>query len=76
MSRGSHAGHIPIRSRGGADEPLYPGPGLEERTTSAPGVRLVPLETLDKHDYRPLDAGISPPWKKRVYVDPLTDSTA
>ena len=76
VSRGSHAGHIPIRSRGGADEPLYPGPGLEERTTSAPGVRLVPLETLDKHDYRPLDAGISPPWKKRVYVDPLTDSTA
>ena len=76
VSRGSHAGHIPIRSRPGWDRPLYPGPRLDERTTSAPGVRLVPLETLDKDSYRPLDGGISPPWKKRVYVDPLSDSTA
>lgn len=76
VSRGSHAGHIPIRPRPGWNRPLYPGPRLDERTTSAPGVRLVPLETLDKDSYRPLDGGISPPWKKRVYVDPLSDSTA
>ena len=80
VSRGSHAGHFPTRASqspaAGADQPLHPGPGLRERTTSAPGVRLVPLETLDKDSYRPLDAGIAPPWKKRVYLDPLSDSTA
>ena len=71
VSRGSHAGHIPMR--GG--RPLYPGAALRERTTSAPGMRLVPLETLDRGSYRPLDPGISPPWRKRAYRDPLTDST-
>ena len=76
VSRGSHAGHIPMRSVAGSDRPLYPGLGLRERTTSAPGMRLVPLETLDKSSYRALEAGISPPWSKRVYRDPLSDSTA
>lgn len=86
VSRGSHAGHIPLTSRrprahGGRwarapdDEPLYPGPALRERTTTAAGLRLVPLEKVDRRSYRPLHPGISPPWRKRVYRDPLSDST-
>jgi hypothetical protein len=79
VSRGSHAGHIPLRTRvrlhglgtpGLRYEPLRPGAGLRERTTSAPGLRLVPLETLDRDTYRPLPGGVKPPWTKRVYVDP------
>ena len=62
VSRGSHAGHIP--------------PELaRERTTTAEGLRIVPLETLEKRSYRPLDEGIEPPWRKRVYGDPESDSS-
>jgi hypothetical protein len=62
VSYGSHAGHIPL------DRP-------HERSTTAPNLRLVPLETLDKHAYHPRAKGISPPWRKRVYTDPESDHT-
>lgn len=95
VSRGSHAGHIPLRAeplpgrgalvpRGktpGAPParmryvPLYPGQDLDERTTSAEGLRLVPLETLDRSGYRPLDDEIRPPWGKDVYRDPESDDS-
>jgi hypothetical protein len=61
VSRGSHAGHVPGK---------LPGAELRERTTSADGIRLVPLETMTKDAYRRLDPGISPPWEKDAYADP------
>lgn len=84
VSRGSHAGHLPLRSqRVGSppatsyrDEPQYPGVDLRERTTTSAGVRLVPLERVDPRTYRPLNPGITPPWGKRVFRDPLSDSTS
>jgi hypothetical protein len=79
VSRGSHAGHIPTRIRphviGLHYEPTRPGHGLHERATTAPGIRLVPLETLEHKSYRPLKGGIKPPWTKKVYADPTDDSS-
>jgi hypothetical protein len=62
VSRGSHAGHIPLRSqwrvslslRRGVPavrarkeyRPLYPGLDLHERITGAASLELIPLETL------------------------------
>jgi hypothetical protein len=66
VSRGSHAGHIPDGT---------PGNGLHERATTAPGIRLVPLETLEHDTYKPLKGGIKAPWTKSVYVDPESDSS-
>jgi hypothetical protein len=66
VSRGSHAGHIPART---------PGTGLHERSTMAPSIRLVPLETLDHDTYKPLPGGIKPPWTKEVYVNPAAGSS-
>jgi hypothetical protein len=67
VSRGSHAGFIPDRT---------PGTGLHERSTTAPGIRLVPLETLEHDSYKPLKGSdITPPWRKRVYTNPAADST-
>ena len=63
VSRGSHAGHVPERP-------------ARERTTTGAALRLVPLESLDAGAYEPLDPGITPPWRKRVYTDPLSDSTS
>ena len=57
VSYGSHAGHIP--------DPRDP----DERTTTAAGVRLVPIEGLSAAD-RATDFEVSPPWEKRVYLDP------
>lgn len=86
VSRGSHAGHIPLRERGGglqlsrergvrwrrpAYSPSYPGVDLHERTTSAAGLRLLPVESLP----RDMEFEVSPPWRKRVYRDPRSDST-
>jgi hypothetical protein len=86
VSRGSHAGHIPaapvvppVPTRGApvpdtrppvGHRPLLPGRDLRERTTTGEGLRLIPLETLDKRGYRRLDDRIKPPWEKRVYHDP------
>ena len=85
VSRGSHAGHIPLARRGGVEvslrrgvrfapytyTPQYPGVDLRERTTSAAGLRLVPVREL------PSDMGfeVSPPWEKEVFRDPSSNST-
>lgn len=50
--------------------PVQPGRHLRERTTTAEGLRLVPLETLDRDAYRPLDPAVTPPWRKDAYRDP------
>ncbi len=78
VSRGSHAGHVPLgdsapRLPPGA--PRYPGRDLRERTTTAEGLRLVPLETIDRSAYEPLDRGVAPPWRKRAYRDPTSDES-
>jgi hypothetical protein len=71
VSRGSHAGHIPLDG----DRPLFPGPDLRERTSTAEGLRLVPLESVDRLRYEPLDPKVRPPWRKRVYGDPRSDTS-
>jgi hypothetical protein len=75
VSRGSHAGHLPLRGEGDRLEPAYPGVDLHERTSTPEALRLVPLERVDRTAYRPLDPGITPPWRKQVYRDPRSAST-
>ncbi|HEX8067649.1 MAG TPA: hypothetical protein VF520_14110 [Thermoleophilaceae bacterium] len=58
------------------DRPAYPGVDMRERTTTADGLVLVPIESVDTSAYRPLDPGIVPPWRKEVYEDPTSDSTS
>jgi hypothetical protein len=94
VSKGSHAGHIPLRSQWVRDghvqfvlepslvapygyDPLYPGVDIHERTTGGAALDLIPIESL------PADVlsgtswdGIDPPWRKDVYDDPLSNSTA
>ena len=72
VSRGSHAGHIPL-DRG--YRARLPGRDMRERTSTAEGLRLVPLESIDRRRYRRLAKGISPPWEKRVYRHPEDDSS-
>jgi hypothetical protein len=50
--------------------PLLPGHDLDERTTTGEGLRLVPLERLDRRGYTPLEREVKPPWRKGVYADP------
>jgi hypothetical protein len=57
VSRGSHAGHVPARR-------------VRERTATAEGIRLVPLEGVDRRSYRRLDPKIAPPWQKDAYRNP------
>jgi hypothetical protein len=85
VSRGSHAGHIPLREHGGGLDlrsgrvgwvprtysPAYPGIDIRERTTTAAGLRLVPIESIP----HTADFAVSPPWLKEVYGDPLSNST-
>jgi len=61
VSRGSHAGHVPFGR---------PGVNLRERTSTAEGLRLIPLEDVDRRRYRALDPGIKPPWRKEAWKDP------
>jgi hypothetical protein len=78
VSRGSHAGHIPfdLTLHGGLRlRPRYPGRGLRERTTTAEGLRLVPLDGLETSSYRPLAKEVEPPWRKHVYRHPESDSS-
>lgn len=79
VSRGSHSGHLPASARRGLGWELLkptefelerPGADLRERTTTPDGIRLVPLETVDRRAYRRIDPGISPPWDKGAYTDP------
>jgi hypothetical protein len=90
VSRGSHAGHIPLRTslRGVRLEgslpfvsgtyrvksPAYPGVDVHERTTVGADLTLVPLESVDQSAAPEFD-NITPPWAKPVYRDPLSDST-
>src|SRR3954470_8831088 len=91
VSMGSHAGHIPYETQWRYDgrrhhgpphrhvvgyRPLYPGRDLHERTTSAAGLRLIPIETLPPAVLQTGFGKIAPPWLKEVYVDPLSDSTS
>jgi len=62
VSKGSHAGHVPLIE--------LPGRGLRERTTTPEGIRLVPLEGLDRRRYQRLDPDIAPPWLKDAYANP------
>jgi hypothetical protein len=78
VSRGSHAGHLPLDLRGERPlrlRPRYPGSDIEERTTSGESLRLIPLERVRRRRYRPLDKGIKPPWRKGVYRDPESPSS-
>lgn len=86
VSRGSHAGHIPVEvsyppprgshpravrpPRRRRERPLFPGRDLRERTTTGEGLRLVPLETIDRGSYQPIDEDVKPPWEKKPYHDP------
>jgi hypothetical protein len=90
VSRGSHAGHIPLRTHirgvdvGGGfpfvrgdyriEGPAYPGTDVHERTTVGADLRLIPLETIDRAAAPRFD-GIAPPWEKPVYLDPMSDTT-
>lgn len=91
VSRGSHAGHLPLApalepsarrgrvSRPGPGvvglRPRYPGLDMRERTSTGEALRLLPLETLPKDSYRPLDRDVAPPWRKRAYRDPESESS-
>jgi hypothetical protein len=70
LGRGLFPG--PRRSR---FRPVLPGRDVRERTTTAEGIRLIPLETHDKSGYRALDEDIKPPWRKEVYGKPESDSS-
>jgi hypothetical protein len=76
VSRGSHAGHIPVVGSAGDHgyrRPSFPGADRRERTSTAEGLRLVPLESLDHSGYRPLPhGGVEPPWTKKAYRDPTS----
>jgi hypothetical protein len=89
VSRGSHAGHIPMIARAvrtgvrhGPHQrafvavPVRRRSDVHERVTTAPGLRLVPLEAIDPRSYHPLQRdGPIPPWGKVVYRDPTSRST-
>ena len=55
--------------------PLLPGRDLRERTTTGEGLRLVPLETLERRRYAPLDPDVRPPWRKDAYREPESGSS-
>ena len=97
VSRGSHAGHIPMRGEWRGQEPvpmrhlpapkagpgpppvhrtpMLPGHDLDERTSTGEGLRLIPLETLDKGGYRRNDEDVEPAWEKDAYVDPESEES-
>jgi hypothetical protein len=79
-----HAGHVPGRLiaprpprasvRGKRRRPRFrpalPGRDLRERTSTAEGLRLIPLEPIDRRRYRPRHEKTEPPWRKGAYDDP------
>jgi hypothetical protein len=84
VSKGSHAGHVPIAVRPKARlrpkrfdldmtyTPQLPGHDLHERTTTSAGLRLIPLERVDPKSFR---GEVKSPWHKEVYRDPESNST-
>ncbi|HEV2724333.1 MAG TPA: hypothetical protein VGV10_06840 [Thermoleophilaceae bacterium] len=73
VSRGSHAGHIPLDGR---SRPRLPGRDLRERTSTSDGLRLRPLESpANRRGYRPLEKGVKPPWRKGAYRHPEDDES-
>ena len=50
--------------------PALPGLDLHERTSTADGIRLVPLEALDWAKYRRRGKDVAPPWEKGAWGDP------
>ena len=74
VSKGSHAGHLPVAgpTPGERDRRALPGRDLRERTTTPDALRMVPLEAIgrDRRRYRRLDPAIKPPWEKDAYRDP------
>ena len=71
--RGAHS-RPPARS-GHQACPIRPGLAPGERSTTSSGLRLVPLETVDRDAYTRRDAGIVPPWEKDVYDNPLSNKS-
>jgi hypothetical protein len=63
-----------VRGSYGIDGASYPGVDVQERTTVGADLRLIPLETVDQARAPQFD-GITPPWLKPVYMDPLSDAT-
>jgi hypothetical protein len=61
--------YVPLRGRP-RRIPVIPGRDLDERSSTAEGLRLIPLETLDHRGYAPLAPGVEPPWRKPAYTDP------
>jgi len=58
------------------EQPAREGVDVHERVTTAPGLRLIPLESIDPSSYRSLQPdGPVPPWGKEVYRDPASNST-
>jgi len=53
--------------------PAIPGLDFRERTSTAEGLRLIPLEAPGRRRYRAQEGGIEPPWRKPVYGDPEDD---
>ena len=90
VSKGSHAGHIPYRTewkvrrtargqpirRVTGYRPLVPGRDIHERTTRASSLELIPIEALGAGDLGTDFGEITPPWRKEVYENPLSDSTS
>src|SRR4051794_285466 len=94
VSKGSHAGHIPLDPQFVRDgrvqlelgpsllrpygyRPLYPGVDLHERTTGGAALDLIPIETLPPEVLSDTRwDGITPPWLKEVYLEPLSNSTS
>lgn len=72
VSKGSHAGHVPTSN---GVTPQLPGLDLRERTSTADGLRVVPLESIDRRLYRRLDPDIAPPWDKDAYENPETPAS-
>jgi hypothetical protein len=74
VSRGSHAGHLPLDIESHKPlrlRPRYPGSDVHERTSTGDGLRLIPLERIDTRRYRPLERnGVTPPWRKRAWRQP------